>query len=135
MSKNIHQPKTQASTWNLMATFFLWIVKALFGFNICRREMENCYTQKTLNFTLFLNNCQVYKAQEVQEEINNCSFVDLQHSSYSSDIPVGIFYYLFGKLKKYAQVSRFSSNKELKSAISNFFEKLPYRIIREICNC
>jgi hypothetical protein len=47
------------------------------------------------------DNCTVHKAPQIREGIDECDFVEMEHSPYSPDLAPSDYYYLFPKCKKH----------------------------------
>ena len=72
---------------------------------------------------LFLHdNAPVYMSANTQAATQQCGFQQLNHPIYSADLAPSD-YFLFRVMKKFLQGKRFSSDEEVKEAVTTWFEE------------
>jgi len=76
----------------------------------------------TAGVLLLHDNAPVHMSAKSQAAIQQCGFQQLNHPPYSSDLaPSDCF--LFRVMKKFLLGKRFSSDEEVKEAVTNWFEE------------
>jgi histone-lysine N-methyltransferase SETMAR len=71
---------------------------------------------------LLQDNAPVYMSAKSQAVIQQCGFQQLNHPPYSPDLAPSD-YFLFRVTKKFLRVKRFSSDEEIKEAVTTWFEE------------
>lgn len=74
----------------------------------------------TKGVLLLHDNAPVHKSRQTVSALKECGFQELSHPAYSPDLAPSD-YYLFRNLKKHLRGRRFSSDDELKGAVSEWF--------------
>jgi histone-lysine N-methyltransferase SETMAR len=71
---------------------------------------------------LLHDNVPVHMSAKSQAAIRQCGFQQLNHPPYSPDLALSD-YFLFRVMKKFLQGKRFSSDEEVKEAVTTWFEE------------